>query len=102
MYVEGWVAQETPSSRRRTASTDSLTPIRGRAGLHTGGAAASRSIGMFRTSMSKFPKFSNQTTRYADARVARLGPIRVAIQRLGLPILSMRKIIGVLNAIEIQ
>jgi len=52
--------------------------------------------------MSKFPKFSNQTTRYDDARVARLDPIRVSIQRLGLPILSMRKVIGVLNAIEIQ
>src|SRR6266542_6867397 len=57
---------------------------------------------MSETSMSKSFKFSNQPTRYDRARVTQLSPIRESIQRLRLPILSMRKLMGVLNAIEIQ
>src|SRR6266498_4512953 len=57
---------------------------------------------MSETSMSKSFKFSNQPTRYDRARVTQLSPIRESIQRLRLPILSMRKLMGVLNAIEVQ
>jgi tetratricopeptide (TPR) repeat protein len=51
---------------------------------------------------NKSAKPSNQHTRYDRARVAQLGPIREAIGRLGLPILSMRQLMGILNAIEVQ
>ena len=57
---------------------------------------------MSKTSMSKSFNFSNQSTRYDRARVTQLGPIRESIQRLRLPILSMRKLIGILNAVEVQ
>jgi hypothetical protein len=57
---------------------------------------------MFQKTMSTLSKFSNQPTRYDRVRVAQLKPIRESIQRLRLPILSMRKPMGILNAIEIQ
>jgi len=52
--------------------------------------------------LSKSSKLSNQPTRYDRARVAQLSPIRDSIARLGLPLPSVRKLMGILNAIEIQ
>src|SRR6266508_3035742 len=52
--------------------------------------------------LSKSSKRSNQPTRYDRARVAQLSPIREAIAGLGLPLLSVRKLMGILNAIEMQ
>lgn len=57
---------------------------------------------MLQKSMSKLSKFSNQPTRYDSARVATLAPIRSSIEHLRLPILSMRKVMGILNAVEVQ
>src|SRR6266498_1097748 len=52
--------------------------------------------------LSKSSKRSNPPTRYDRARVAQLSPIREAIAGLGLPLLSVRKLMGILNAIEMQ
>jgi len=57
---------------------------------------------MFQKTVSKLSKFSNQPTRYDSARVATLAPIRKSIEHSSLPILSMRKLMGILNAIEVQ
>jgi tetratricopeptide (TPR) repeat protein len=39
---------------------------------------------------------------YDEARVARLKPISTAIEQLGLPFVRKRKLIGILNALEMQ
>jgi tetratricopeptide (TPR) repeat protein len=57
---------------------------------------------MFQKTTNKLSKFSNQPTRYDSARVATLAPIRKSIEHLRLPILSMRKLMGILNAVEVQ
>lgn len=44
----------------------------------------------------------NEPTGYDRARVARLGPVRDAVEELRLPPLRSRKIGGILNAIEMQ
>lgn len=45
---------------------------------------------------------SHQTTRYDRARVARLQPLREAVDQLRLPLIRMRKLGGLLNALEMQ
>lgn len=52
--------------------------------------------------MSTSSRFSNQPTRYDRARVAQLRPVEESIERLRLPILSLRKLKGILNALEMQ
>jgi tetratricopeptide (TPR) repeat protein len=47
-------------------------------------------------------KPSNQPTGYDRARVAQLKPIQAAIEKLGLPLVRLRKLAGVLNALEMQ
>lgn len=39
---------------------------------------------------------------YDEARVAQLKPIRAAIEELGLPLIRVRKLLGILNALEMQ
>lgn len=45
---------------------------------------------------------SHETTRYDRARVAWLAPLKQAVDQLGLPRIRMRKLGGLLNAIEMQ
>lgn len=45
---------------------------------------------------------SNEPGDYDAARVARLRPVKAAVQALGLPLIRFRKIKGILNAIEMQ
>jgi tetratricopeptide (TPR) repeat protein len=45
---------------------------------------------------------SNEPTRYDEARVARLEPIKIEIGKLGLPFLRLRKLNGILNTLEMQ
>jgi tetratricopeptide (TPR) repeat protein len=45
---------------------------------------------------------SNQPTRYDRARAARAEPIHAEIERLGLPLIRMRKLAGILGALIIQ
>jgi tetratricopeptide (TPR) repeat protein len=47
-------------------------------------------------------KPSNQTTRYDRKRVAQLEPIEAEIMKLGLPLVRMRKLNGIRNALEMQ
>lgn len=45
---------------------------------------------------------ANEPGQYDAARVARLQPIRQAIQQLDLPPVRVRKLNGILNALEMQ
>ena len=45
---------------------------------------------------------TNIPNRYDAARVAHLKPIRAAIEQLGLPPIRLRKLNGILNALEMQ
>jgi len=45
---------------------------------------------------------SNQPTRYDRARLAQLEPIEAEIKKLGLPLVWLRKLKGILNALEMQ
>ncbi|MGE3806919.1 MAG: SEC-C metal-binding domain-containing protein [Gemmataceae bacterium] len=45
---------------------------------------------------------SNQPTRYDRARVARFRPIKEAVDALGLPPIRLRKLRGILGAVEMQ
>ena len=47
-------------------------------------------------------KPSNQPVRYDEARVARLKPIGAEIEKLGLPLVRLRKLNGIRNALEMQ
>jgi tetratricopeptide (TPR) repeat protein len=47
-------------------------------------------------------KASNQPTRYDRARVARLKPIRAEIEKLGLPLIRLRKLNAIQGALEVQ
>lgn len=52
--------------------------------------------------MEGFGASSNEPVGYDEGRVARLRPIREAVERLPLPPLRSRKIGGILNALEMQ
>jgi hypothetical protein len=52
--------------------------------------------------MSEYGQPTNEPGQYNKARVARLKPIREAIQRLNLPPIRWRKLNGILNALEMQ
>ena len=45
---------------------------------------------------------SNEPTRYDEARVAQLEPIEIELKKLGLPLVRIRKLNGILNALEMQ
>ncbi len=45
---------------------------------------------------------SNEPTRYDEARVARLKPIEIELEKLGLPLIRLCKLNGILNALEMQ
>ncbi len=45
---------------------------------------------------------SNEPTRYDEARVAQLKPIKIELEKLGLPLIRVRKLNGILNALEMQ
>ena len=45
---------------------------------------------------------SNEPTRYDEARVARLKPIKIELEKLGIPLIRLRKLNGILNALEMQ
>ncbi len=45
-------------------------------------------------------KPTNQTGRYNQARVAKPHPLEAAIDLLRLPLIRQRKVLGILNAIE--
>jgi len=45
---------------------------------------------------------SNEPTRYDEARVAQLKPIKIELNKLGLPLVRFRKLNGILNALEMQ
>jgi len=45
---------------------------------------------------------SPEPTRYDKARVARLRPIRAELEKLGLPLLRLRKLNSILGALEVQ
>ena len=45
---------------------------------------------------------SNKPTRYDEARVARLEPIEIELEKLELPLVRLRKLNGILNALEVQ
>jgi hypothetical protein len=47
-------------------------------------------------------KPSNQPVRYDEARVARLKPIEAEIEKLGLPLIRLRKLNGIRSALEVQ
>jgi hypothetical protein len=47
-------------------------------------------------------KPSNQPGRYDEARTARLKPIGAEIEKLGLPLVRLRKLNGIRNALEMQ
>ena len=47
-------------------------------------------------------KPTNQPDRYDEARVATLEPVRQAVMALGLPLTRLRKINGILGALEMQ
>ena len=47
-------------------------------------------------------KPSNQTIRYDRKRVAQLGPIQSAIEKLELPLIRLRKLNAIFNALEVQ
>ena len=52
--------------------------------------------------MSQRHAFSNEPSRYDRERVARLQPIKVAVQQLRLPLIRSRKVGALLNALEMQ
>ena len=45
---------------------------------------------------------SNEPTRYDEARVAQLKPIKIELKKLGLPLIRFRKLNGILSALEMQ
>jgi tetratricopeptide (TPR) repeat protein len=47
-------------------------------------------------------KISNQPVRYDRARVDQLKPIRAEVEKLGLPLIRLRKLNGILGGLEMQ
>ncbi len=45
---------------------------------------------------------SNEPVRYERKRVAQLAPIQAEIEKLGLPLVRLRKLNGIRNALEMQ